>query len=177
MGNVAMKKDMVEFARKTGGVGRRALKFRTNQFDFKRSGRLSKSVDLNVDLTTRGVTATVSVGPVRDLKRGESPDYPWFVYRGTGLFGPTKKPITPKSQPKMKFRGDVLPYGKTSDGVFRGNFYTLTQSKGQEPQDYISPSVKAMEEYIDKYWKDLADDIKRTILVEGLSSKTARVSF
>jgi hypothetical protein len=177
MGNLAMKKDMAEFARKTGGVGRRTLKLRTNQFDFKRSGRLSKSVDLNVDFSSRIITATVSVGPVTDLKPGESPDYPWFVYRGTGLFGPNKKMITPKKKPKMKFRGDVLPFGKTTDGVFKGNFYSLSSTQGQEPQDYVSSSIKAMELYIEKHWEDLADDIKRKILVEGLSESTGRMSF
>jgi len=54
----------------------------------------------------------------------DKPEYAKWVHDGTGIYGPYKTPIVPRSAPYLKFR-------------YKGRLWRLPSVKGQKPQPFL----------------------------------------
>jgi hypothetical protein len=92
--------------------------------------------------------ASAGVNKTVPTHAGESPEYPLFVHRGTGIFGPHRSPIVSPKGNVMRFNiGAGNPYFMKQGDP--GNIFRL-QVKGQKPQPYLEDVVRETRLYIER---------------------------
>lgn len=93
---------MFEYMKKAEGIGRLALKSRAPR---GLSMKLFRAIGGDTEHVPTGFESRVFIPQIKSgLRKGESPNYPYLVHRGTGMYDPENPHwIEPKTEPYMTF--------------------------------------------------------------------------